>query len=326
MTKSFEWRFNTTALLTASLAFGSVLGGCSSGSLSSEPSTISGSATARSPVIPLTRRAEHSDAIPLSAVRRLAVSDVKNGAVEILNRAYKLKTKITGLCKPWGDYYDGKGNLYEAQGVSSGCTGANIIEYNQSGALVFTYSSGLSNPINVTADGSGNVYAVDYGNFYSAFVVEYPQGSNTPLFSCTTDLQGFGGAAVDAHGNVFVTGNYYGGHIFEYAGGLSGCSSTPLSVSVATPEGIQVDKQGNVVVCDGGIGVDIIKPPYNSISSTISSNCTNVALNKKQNKIFIAEPSNGDVLVADYPGGTVVTTLGSANGLSEPWGVATYGR
>ena len=40
--------------------------------------------------------------------------------------------------------------------------------------------------------------------------------------------------------------------------------------------------------------------------------------------MFVADLSAADVVVDKYPSGTLVTTLGSANGLSVPSGVATF--
>lgn len=312
----------SSALLTMALASGAVavFAGCAGGSSSSGSSTLPGSA-APSRVGSFTQSAERPS-IVLAHARsgRIAVADRGTGAVEILDSAYQLEYSITaGLCNLYGDYYDTNGNLYVANSASSGCKGATVTEYNKQGALKFTYSSGISNPINVTVDRSGNVYVLDYG-YYSGAVVEYPQGSNTPSVTCSADNY-TSGAAVDSHGNVFVT---LGPSIIEYVGGLTGCNYTVLGVSLHEGGGLQIDKHGNLVACDQGASVDIIPPPYSSIKSKITSDAYNVALNKKENLIFITETGNKDVLVDKYPSGKHVTTLGSGNGLSEPIGVATY--
>jgi hypothetical protein len=48
-----------------------------------------------------------------------------------------------------------------------------------------------------------------------------------------------------------------------------------------------------------------------------------VALNKTNTLVFVADQANFDVVVDNYPSGSNVTTLGSANGISQPYGVAT---
>ena len=258
-----------------------------------------------------------------SKLKDLAVSDFGTGAVEVLNAKYHLIETITsGLNGADGDYYDGKGNLYVAN-----YAGINITEYNKTDSLIYTYSSGLSDPVGVTTDSHGNVFVADFGSFNPSVVVEYPQGSNTPSGSCNTGLANEG-VAVDKNGDVFVSGDNTttgGGNIVEYKNGLSGCSPTTLGVAISNAGGLILDKHNNLVACDQLAGVDIIPPPYNSISSSIPENdAFHIALNATQKLLFIAQPNDSDVLVAKYPSGTTVTTLGSANGLSDPAGVATY--
>jgi len=257
-------------------------------------------------------------------LKDLAVSDFGSGAVEVLNGKYALISTITsGLDGPDGDFYDTKGNLYVANYV-----GINVTEYNKSDTQTFTYNSGLIDPIGVSADAHGNVYVADYGDGAASVVVEYPQGSNTPTTSCSTGLANEG-VAVDKSGDVFVDGNNPNtgqGNIVEYAGGLSGCSGTTLTPTLGFAGGMQVDSHKDIVVCDQLVGVDIIPPPYTSVGSTITGPADSFhdALNATNKLLFIADLSNAEVWVDDYPSGTNVTKLNGANGLVDPAGVATY--
>jgi hypothetical protein len=254
-------------------------------------------------------------------LKAVAVSDFGTGAVEVLNRKYALTSTITsGINGPDGDYYDNLGNLYVANDV-----GINVTEYNSSGTLIGTYSMDLTDPVDVTADKSDNVYVADYGGGAASVIVFYPQGKNEPG-ECSTGLANEG-VAVDRYGNVFVAGDNPStgkGQLLEYVGGPGGCSATTLGATVTSAGGLQIDRYGNLIACDQDAGADIIPPPYTSISSTIASDCFHAALNKRQNLIFIAQPNDSNVLVDQYPSGTAVTTLGAANGLSDPAGVATY--
>lgn len=258
----------------------------------------------------------------LGGVKRLAVSDFGTGAVEILNASFALAGTVTsGISGPDGDWYDQAHRLYVAN-----YTGPDVQEYAPSPTSpIFTYSSGLSDPINVTTDESGNVYAVDYASGGAGFVNEYAQGSNTVLHTCSP-----GGApegiAVGETGKVFVSQNINGvGDIVEYAHGLAGCNGTTLGVTLGFAGGMQLDNHNNLVACDQFVGVDIIPPPYTSVSSTITgfSDPFHVALSKYNTVMFVADPGAADVSVNKYPSGTLITTLGSSNGLSDPAGVAT---
>ena len=135
---------------------------------------------------------------------------------------------------------------------------------------------------------------------------------------------------MDSKGDLFVTGySAVSGEIIEYKGGMtSQCSATTLAPTLTNPAGIQVDKKDDLVVCDQHAGVDIIPSPYTSIRKTITvpggSDYLHDALTGDNKLLFIADPNAAVVDVVDYPSGTLVTQLNSSDGLSSPFGVATY--
>jgi hypothetical protein len=252
----------------------------------------------------------------------LAVTDFGTDAVEVLNKAYQLTSTITnGVSTPDGDYYDHNRNLYVAN-----ATGGNVTEYNVKQKLTFTYSSGLTDVVDVTVDKSGNVYAVDFGDDSPSRVVEYPPNSTVPSASCSTGLAN-DGVVVDPSGDVFVSGfnvQTMQGNIVEYKHGLTGCHRAKLHLAFQTAGGLQMDAHLNLLACDQDSGINIIPPPYKTIASTIGSLCFHESLNKRQDLIFIAQPNTNTVVVDTYPAGTTVATLGSTNGLAEPAGVAAF--
>ena len=259
---------------------------------------------------------------PNAGSNLLAVTDFGHNATEILNGSYDLVQRIRGgMNDPDGDWYDQSGNLYVAN-----WRGVNVQEYAPGRSTpTFTYSTGLTNPINVTTDEPGNVYVVDGRG---GFVSEFPQGSNTPTFTCPVH-GGPEGVVVTEHGKVFVDLNKAGSGVVEFPAGLGNCrSEITLGAVLNSVGGMQIDSHHNLVICDQlSQTVDIVAPPYTIVTRVISnssfSDPFHVALNRSNTLMFVADPGNYKVEVLKYPSGILVTTLGRANGLSIPEGVAT---
>jgi hypothetical protein len=263
---------------------------------------------------------------PATGGHRLAVSDFGTGAVEVLdlNTYAPSYTVTTGLSGPDGDWYDQAGNLYVGN-----YGGVGIQEYPAGGSTPsFAYTTSLTDPIGVTTDEAGNVYAADYQGDQ---VVEFPQGSNTPSHACPV-AGGAENVAVKENGKVFVDLNFSAGGagVVEFPNGLSNCGSeVTLISSLSFAGGMQLDNSNNLVVEDQLCPcVDIIdKPNYNTINQQITAGFSDpfhVALNRYNTLMYVADVGNANVQVLTYPGGSPVTTLNGANGLSDPAGIATH--
>ncbi|MGA8575204.1 MAG: hypothetical protein WB609_05860 [Candidatus Cybelea sp.] len=261
-----------------------------------------------------------------NALKYIAISDLATNTVDVLNSSYQRTMTISsGINGPLGNAYDRNGNLYVAN-----WQGDDVAEYDPAGKHVSTYSEGLVNPLGVTVDGNGNVYVADNGQGKPSIVAEYRQGKNKQIASCFTGLLNIG-VALDSAGDVFVSGNSSnrgGGYLRIYRHGLAGCHAHIPRITFGGTGGAQIDNKGNFVVTDQLAGVDILPPPFTSIESTIklTSDSYDIALTKKNDLIFI---TNADypyslVVVATYPEGKYVKTLGPANGLIVPTGVATF--
>jgi len=253
----------------------------------------------------------------------VAVTDFSTNNIEVLNSSYQLEQTITDGGGPDGDWYDALENLYVAN-----YSAVSVTQYKHDATTPdFTYTSGLSDPINVRTDAKGNVYVADYGFGSASVVVEYPPMTNTPSNSCNTGLANEG-LAIDKAGNVFVSGNNSAGsaNIVEYKGGLSGCHATTLPPTLSFSGGMTIDKHGTLIVEDQtNHAVDLIKKPYHSISGTCGSGYSDpfhVAINGPQNLLFVADLGTATVDVLNYPACTLNTTLTSANGFTSPAGVA----
>jgi hypothetical protein len=183
-----------------------------------------------------------------------------------------------------------------------------------------------SDPVNIaefapggTAPKHGNVFEADY---QGAFVNEYAQRKNVVLNSCSPG-GGVESIAEDTHDNVFVAYNGSSGKIVEYKGGLKGCKATPLAPTFTFVGGMVIDKNGTLLVCDQqGKAVDLIAKPYTSITGTLGNGFGtpfHISLNKANSRVFVTDVLNYDVRVVKYPSGDDVTSLGSGDGIQDPF-------
>ena len=259
--------------------------------------------------------------------RQVFVSDTGTGAVEQLKHSnWSLLGSITsGLNGPDGNWV-GKnpGDLYVAN-----YAGPYVTEYDwATGNLNYTYSTGLADPVDVTTDRANNVYVADFNYTVpgGGFINEYAHQSNTVIATCSPGGN-VEGVAVDSRGDVFASYNVTQANaaIIEYPHGLiaSGCNGTVLPITLSTyAGGMAFDRNNNLVVCDQLTpAVDVIAPPYTSVTGTLGSGYTvpfHVTIDMANNQAYVADYGAAVVQVLTYPGGASVATLGSANGLTTP--------
>lgn len=252
---------------------------------------------------------------PGAILHSLYVSD---GDIQVLRyRTWaNLGTITNGIVTPLLLWVGTNGNLYVANH-----DGSDITEYDPSGNLVFTYNAGMFLPAGVTTDGVGNIYEGDY----AGIVNEYAEGANTVIGHCSVG-GAILGVAVDKHGNVFVDYEAGGsfGSILEFRHGLTGshCIKTIFPVTLGSFGGIAFDSKDNLVVADSGSGaVDVIAPPYISITGTLGSGYVkpiDVTLNRGRTRAYVSDEGSGSVQVVTYPGGMPIATIGSTYGISFP--------
>lgn len=294
-----------------SVAAIALIAGCSGGITPSAPPALNN--VSNLDPLNMSRRAA-------TIVKDLYVSDFQTGFVEILsNQNYEpIDTIMAGLGNPDGDYLDAKGNLYVAN-----YGGKTITEYPPGQKTPsFTYSANMWAPVNVTVDAKGNVYEAD---FKRAQINEYAQNTNVQKYSCSPGGN-VEGAAIDKRGDVFVDYNVRGGtsKVVEYKHTLSGCHETTLEPDFHFVGGIAIDRNDNLIVCDqGSKSVDILDPPYTTITSTLGSGYRepfHVTLRRDNKLAFISDPELPALFVLEYPSGKLVVRLGAANGVGSPGG------
>lgn len=265
--------------------------------------------------LPAAGRALQSPLAQLPNGRVLYVGEPSD--VAILKYQHQAWTKIgaisNGINSPDDTWVDRAGNLYSANsGISD-----NVTEYDPSGNLIFTYTTGLHYPWVGTTDKFGEVYVIDTE---ADTVTEYPQSSNLS-FSCSLPNGNMGaGIAVDKSGDVFVT-LPTARQIIEYPHGLfrSNCTPTVLPINVQAT-GMAIDPLGNLVVCLVSVGIiNMIAPPYTSITGTLATGLAQphlIKINRQGTQAYVTDSADRteSLQVLTYPGGSITATFNYENG------------
>jgi serine/threonine-protein kinase len=261
----------------------------------------------------------------LSPAKAKADKDVfvsDSGATVFLfkNKTYKPNGSITGFNSNDGIAVDTAGNLYVTNVDSK-----NVEEFAPgSSTPKCTYDSGLVDPINVTTDAKGDVFVVDFNDLHNpGYIDEFKQCSDTVTTQYSVS-SGPEGAVLDSKGDLFVTffNSGFTGGFEEFVKG-----KTPgeiLSVTVDSPGGLIIDKDGDLIADDQAGSIDVIPEPYTTAIPLVSglSDPFHAALSKNGKVLFNANFGSDTVTIYKYPAGTLTHTLGSSDGLDGAEGVA----
>ncbi|MBV9332899.1 MAG: hypothetical protein JO146_02745 [Candidatus Eremiobacteraeota bacterium] len=226
-----------------------------------------------------------------------------------------------GIGLPNGNWVDDEGNFFQTN-----TAGADVAEYgrNQTSPK-FTYT-GFADPVVVTSDTNGDVFVGDDNFGKNGSVTQFRDGHNTPVQSCSLP-GGLEGVAVDSNSDVFVAYDTSSsqGQLARFAGGLAGCKASALSVTLGAPGGLVLDRHHNLIVADQtNHVVDVIAPPYSEVGKSFHLNLFQpyrLALNRKENRLFVCEAPHQYVDVLEYPSGKLLIALSQRYGFSGPRGV-----
>ncbi|MBD5657391.1 MAG: hypothetical protein IAI50_19745, partial [Candidatus Eremiobacteraeota bacterium] len=273
---------------------------------------------------------------PLAAMqfRGLYVSDLgvhagTGGAWLLSPREFEPIAKLSaGMEVPDGEWIDRAGNYYVAN-----ANGGNVTEYAPGSRRLTCMYPGASDPTNVKTDADGNVYVIDWNIGQRGSIDVYKQCSKTIVKKFTFGRGAPTDVAFDGAGNLFVmylVTSTESGALEEFRAG----SKTPvaLGATVSFPGGLLIDRNRNLIAADQGTAgkrtgsIDIIAPPYAKAVPLVSRLAQPVwlSLNQRQDVLFASSFDHNDpkVWVFNYPSGRLRTTIGSANGLVVPLGVA----
>jgi hypothetical protein len=273
---------------------------------------------------------------PLAAApfRGLYVSDFgvkygQGGALLLSPRAFQPVGKLTGgMDAPDGEWIDRSGNFYVAN-----ADGPNVTEYAPGSKHPTCTYSGANDPTNVKTDNDGNVFVVDWNDGQSGSVDVYRQCRDSIVRTYTFGSGAPSDVAFDGAGRMYVmylSGPSGRGTLEMFHGN----SMTPvaLGATVRFPGGLLIDKNKNLIAADQGVqgradgAIDVIAPPYSTASSLVTRLAQPVwlSLNRRETILFASsfDWNTPTVWAFDYPSGSLRETIGSANGLVVPLGVA----
>ena len=196
---------------------------------------------------------------------------------------------------------------------------------------VTTVSSTLVKPTGAAIDNLGNLYVTDQK---TNTLVEFAggTGTGTTVSTGSLTLSTPTGVAIDNAGDIFIadTGNNRIVEIPVINGVLTNASAAALTLASAakSPQGVAVDAQGSLYIADTGNNRLVYIPTIDGTLNTAATRTftglgapSAVTVDPIGN-VFVAEPSNSDVLEFPGPIGSAAF-IKVAGGLSSPTGLAT---
>jgi DNA-binding beta-propeller fold protein YncE len=262
-----------------------------------------------------------------SAKHLIYVSDFLNNDIEIYPTTGSNPSPIgqitDGIDGPEGCYVDRHGNLFVTN-----VTNQTVTMYPHGSATYKLQYTGFAYPTNVTVGRNGMVYVAD---LVGEKVVEFPKGKTRSKL--TIDITYPQGVALDAKNDLYVeynAGAHGGGpgDVNKYPPGST--TGENLELPIVWGAGDAIDGSGNIVVADQGSGsgnaaVYVFPPGSTTPSKTINQGMEDpfrIALDKKYQNLYVADPEVNAVLVYDYSSGALIKSI--TNSLRAVNGVAVY--
>jgi hypothetical protein len=197
-----------------------------------------------------------------------------------------------GVGGAYGLFADAKGGLYVANTYT-------ITAYRPGAIHPWITYTDNGSPLYVVTDHSGRVYAANR----NGTVTEYPPQQTTPDVTIKTPGYEADGINFDQASNLYVA--YRGGgvdSIEEFA--PHSTNGRILGMHVSSPQGLQIDRSGNIIVVESGNGtIDIYPPGKNHPSQVLNTGCcaTQVVLGGNQRNIYYSNYADHNVYISPYP-------------------------
>lgn len=232
---------------------------------------------------------------------------------------YSLNGQITdGINQPEGITTDVAGNLYVA---------------NLGNDTVTVYKKGTTTPsLTLTESNGPDDVAIVQNGTVANWIAVGDIGGGVDLYTPGRTRVGrrltngaifeVFGIAVDAQNDIYAAGLGAGSkpvvieYPYEYEPSETWEGGINLNLSAMDiPAGVLIDKSGNIVESDYGLGViNIYAPDHTSPMSTISvAHPERSSLNRLNARIFVPQGSDDTVAVRRYPNGRAVHTISIGN-------------
>lgn len=217
-----------------------------------------------------------------------------------------------GVAGAYGLFADAKGGLYVAN--------TNTITAYRPGTVHpwMTYNDTAS-PLYIVTDHSGRLYAANR----NGTITEYPRRQTTPDTTIKTPGIEADGINVDDASNLYVAyrGRQGHGSVEEFA--PNSTDGRVLGMHIWAPQGLQIDRSGNIIVVETGNGtVDIFPPGKKEPSQVVNTGVftTQIVLGGNQRNIYYSNYADHNIYISPYPPGAF--QLKVATGLDYSQGMA----
>jgi serine/threonine protein kinase, bacterial len=128
-------------------------------------------------------------------------------------------------------------------------SGPCLTEYKPGSKKPFTIiTRGLSDPLGIAIDGSGNIYVANRTTTYAGNVLVYPPGGKTPARTITDGVTSPIGIGVDASGTLYVA-NFRENDVEEYPAGAS-APYKAITQGLDGPAAVTLNQQGWLYVAN----------------------------------------------------------------------------
>jgi hypothetical protein len=205
-----------------------------------------------------------------------------------------------GVDDPWGLSVDANDSLYVANGPTGNAT-VTVYPYGSTRPSM-TYS-GMYITSYAVADSTGHVFVSGMNRQHRGHVLEFNAGRNRVIAHRQLGFE-TDGMAEDGQGNLYVA--YRGKHsgsIAEFGPGLT--HKRHLGIRVDQPQGLLVDRAGNIIVVESAADrIDVFPPGATTLSVTVTisgiNNLAELAMQNSETTLWVSS-LGGYVYSMPYP-------------------------